>query len=287
MQMLADRTAALQDQSRHEEMYAWLAAPDSSIKHNAARKIWVKSTGHWFLKSQQYADWKAAPHSLMWLHGIPGCGKTILSSTIIDDMQELCAKNQGSALACFYFDFNDTQSYCGKMLRSLVSQLSLQNPAACSLLHELYISCKGSLLTDEALLAALKDMLVIIPQSYFVLDALDECQSREIILEAIEYLSTWQLDGLHTLVTSRQERDLKESLESLTDESCIIDLHRAVVDEDIRTYIRSQLNHKPALRRWKQQPEAQAKIERSLMEKADVTFARSCLQESAYVWRLT
>jgi hypothetical protein len=62
----------------------------------------------------------------LWLYGIPGCGKTILSSTIIEDVL-YHYHDPTMAVIYFYFDFNDVekQQY-EKMLRSLITQLSLQ-----------------------------------------------------------------------------------------------------------------------------------------------------------------
>ncbi|KAL8723878.1 MAG: hypothetical protein Q9166_008232 [cf. Caloplaca sp. 2 TL-2023] len=276
VQTLADTTSAIQDESRYQTIYRWLAAPDPSLSHNAACKKKVRSTGDWFLKSQQYADWKVGPHSLRWLHGIPGCGKTILSSTIIEDIRELCTQNQGNALAYFYFDFNDPQSQCGKMLRSLIRQLSKQDPAAPSSLEKLHSSCGSAQPTDDALLTVLKEAVLIYPQSYFVLDALDECKSRQDLLQAIHHINAWQHDGLHFLVTSRFEGDLRESLEPLVDETSIMNIQSSLVNEDIRTYVRSRLSHDPSLRRWQKQPEAQEEIETRLLEKADGMYKHSC-----------
>jgi hypothetical protein len=45
--------------------------------------------------------------SFLWLYGIAGCGKTILTSTAIEDAIGYCQSNTGSAIAYFYFDFND------------------------------------------------------------------------------------------------------------------------------------------------------------------------------------
>ncbi|KAL8992084.1 MAG: hypothetical protein Q9169_007385 [Polycauliona sp. 2 TL-2023] len=272
VQTLADRTSIIHDDNRYRQLYEWLRAPDSSINHNAARQKWVKSTGDWFLQSWQYADWRSGPRSLIWLHGIPGCGKTVLSSTIIDDMRMRCNQNQGKGLAYFYFDFNNPQNDGSKMLRSLVSQLSTQDSAALSLLAELHSSCEPAQSTDDALLAVLKKMVNVFPQIYIVLDALDECKSRAILLEAIEDIVAWQHEGLRMLVTSRYEGDLKESLEPLVKESGTMDIRSAAMDEDIRNYIWTRLSDRSPLKRWQKHPEVQEEIVAYLMAKADGTF---------------
>jgi hypothetical protein len=44
----------------------------------------------------------------LWLYGIPGCGKTILSSTIIEDVL-YHYHDPTMAVIYFYFDFNDVE----------------------------------------------------------------------------------------------------------------------------------------------------------------------------------
>lgn len=62
---------------------------------------------------------------LLW--GIPGCGKTVLSTTIIERLTDLCSNDQDHALAYFYFAFDDQafQKVEG-LVRSLVPQLCSQ-----------------------------------------------------------------------------------------------------------------------------------------------------------------
>jgi hypothetical protein len=59
------------------------------------------------------------------LHGIPGCGKTILSSTRLENVFQYCADDPGRVVSYFYFDFNDAEKHSPElMVRSLICQLS-------------------------------------------------------------------------------------------------------------------------------------------------------------------
>jgi adenylylsulfate kinase-like enzyme len=46
-------------------------------------------TGLWCLDREQYASWKTDDASLLWQYGIPGSGKTILSSTILQTFSSI------------------------------------------------------------------------------------------------------------------------------------------------------------------------------------------------------
>src|SRR2546423_9103116 len=107
-------------EQRREKIERWLSPPDPSTNYNRALQQRQKGTGLWFLQSDAFAKWKTQRNSL-WLYGIPGCGKTILSSTIIEDLKRTFPRQ---SLLYFYFDFNDTgKQTLESMVRSLISQL--------------------------------------------------------------------------------------------------------------------------------------------------------------------
>ncbi len=53
------------------KVHRWLAAPDPSVSHKAARKKHQQSppTGAWLLESQRCTKWMRNPYSFLWLHG--------------------------------------------------------------------------------------------------------------------------------------------------------------------------------------------------------------------------
>jgi predicted AAA+ superfamily ATPase len=103
----------------------WLSAPDSSTNYHKAIKLHQPGTGQWFLDSEEFKKWKKDNASFIWLYGIPGCGKTILSSTVLQNVLESSEEDIGQAVVYFYFDFTDPQKQDPElMIRSLISQLS-------------------------------------------------------------------------------------------------------------------------------------------------------------------
>jgi NACHT domain len=225
----------------------------------------------WFLESHQYANWKASPSSFIWLHGIPGCGKTILSSTVIENVQQHCANDPGKVVAYFYFDFNDPQKRKSElMIKSLVTQLSqkcIQMPWA---LDSLLSSCGNgqSQPSAEALLSILRGICGEFPATYIILDALDECIDRDELMVAIKILAEWRLERLHILVTSRKERDIEDELERVVEKSSIIPLQSSIVDQDIQRYVHHRLSTDKNLKKWHKDLEIRNEIEIALMKGA-------------------
>ena len=223
------------------------------------------------MKSEQYAKWKTDAASFLWLHGIPGCGKTILTSTIIQSVLQYCDRDPGKVVAYFYFDFNDPQKRLPElMVKSLTTQLSQQCTRIPTALKILFSSCENGERQPslDVLLQVLQQTIQEFPCSYIILDALDESIDRAELMEILETMADWKLEKLHIMVTSRKERDLESSLECLVEEHNTICLQSKVVDNDISTYVHHRLCDDKKLRKWYNNAEIRQEIEAVLMEGA-------------------
>jgi hypothetical protein len=74
----------LKMQHLHAEVIKWLFHSDPNTNHNTACEKRSERTGLWFLQDTRFAAWRNTPGSVIWLHGIPGCGKTILRYCLFD-----------------------------------------------------------------------------------------------------------------------------------------------------------------------------------------------------------
>jgi hypothetical protein len=172
-------------------------------------------------------------------------------------------------VAYFYFDFNDLQKQTPElMVRSLISQLLQQCIKIPLILETLHSSCENGQRQPSiyALLDALQGTIHQFPETYIVLDALDECTDRPELMNILESIAGWQLDELHLLVTSRKERDIESSLECLIEDSNIICLQSKFVDEDIRSYVHQRLAVDKNLKKWQKDSDIVYEIETALME---------------------
>ena len=252
-------------------IHQWLSAPDPSTNLNRARRSRQGTTGSWFLAGEIYVRWRVR-NSLLWLHGKTGCGKTVLSSTIITDISQSCHFKSGSAVAYFYFDFNDLEKQKSeKMIRSLIVQFSGQSLKNVIELEPLFSSCNngGRQPEVEGLMKTLNGVLKYFDDAYIVLDALNECSDRYDLLNSIEEIQGWGLSQLHMLLTSRSLSEIEERLEPLTNSYDRICIQSASVDADIASYVHHRLQNDRQLKRWRGKPHVQEEISTTLMEKAD------------------
>ncbi|KAI0320597.1 ankyrin repeat-containing domain protein [Amylostereum chailletii] len=268
-------TAQLNAIKRHQvekDIIRWLSPPDPSTNHNLMNESHHPGTGDWLLRGDVFKGWKSDSASLLWIHGKPGSGKSVLCSTII---QELKLQALPFSLVYFYFDFRDDAKHnCRGLLSSLVIQLAHLYPEGGSILHDLYSKNQdgGEQPSSDALIHCLRGMLSVRGETFVVLDALDECPvhaERAKVLSVIEKIMEWKIQGLHLCVTSRPEHDIKTRLESLAPVQ--VNLH--LVDqqaEDIGAYIRHVLQHDYAFQGWR--PDDANLAIRTLSEQANGMF---------------
>ena len=251
----------------------WLRATDPSSKFNEALETRQSGTGSWFTSSEVFAKWMHDPNSLLWLHGIPGCGKTVLCSTAIEKVLQSHhpTTQKPVGIAYFYFDFkHQDQQVCEAMLRSLIAQLSLQSIDAFKPVDALYSAC-GSGTSQPSLsmiLNALKDVAQSFTDVFIFVDALDECKEIAELLGNVENMVESKIASLHTLVTSRREKEIEDSMSTLLDDEHKIYIQSTLVKDDIRAYVRGRICKDRKLNKW-HKPDIQAEIEEVLVEKAD------------------
>ncbi|KAI7081966.1 hypothetical protein KC356_g8751 [Hortaea werneckii] len=237
---------SMQQSDRWRRVVDWLAPPDPWKNHRLACDRHEPCTGEWLLESTTYLGWKAGKTRHLWICGKAGCGKTVLSSTLIEDIKALCRidGNIGKVgLGIFYFTFSDKQKQSYEdLLCSLVEQLAWK-PKGFARLQQAYEDpSRGKPGRDE-----LEDILLLSLQAYeqvfLVLDALDESpeehDTRQKMLEQLEKLVQNSLT-VKLLATSRELRDIQQSMELLNAER--INVADSNVDKDIWKYVASELS---------------------------------------------
>jgi hypothetical protein len=78
---------------------------------------------------------------------------------------------------------------------------------------------------------------------YILIDALDESPQgtqRDDVLKSIMTVRDWSMPGLHLLVTSRDELDIRESLNATSNEK--VAMKNDGIDQDISNFISKKLS---------------------------------------------
>lgn len=261
----------LQADRQRNKIRTWLSPPDPTSNFNKARDQRHEGTGQWLLESDQYTKWKTERNSFLWLNGVAGCGKTIISSTIIADLQQEPVTSPN--LLYFYFDFNDVEKQSHEnAVRSMIDQLYYNRTDLQEEVDTVYSSCGNGIspLDSTSLFKLFQGLVQRAGEPWIVLDALDECLQRSKgfaggLLSWIRGLRDAS-SAIHILVTSRPEQDIQAAIESWAHAEEVISLKSGHIGDDIKAYIKAQTR---TMSRWQNRPDIQDKIETTLVEKSD------------------
>ncbi|KAK1454640.1 hypothetical protein CMEL01_16607 [Colletotrichum melonis] len=201
-------------------------------------------TGLWLTESNPtFWKWADLPRSGLWLSRIPGAGKTILSSMVIE--KTLQKSSQSVAVAFFYCDYKNIDSQkLLNVLSTIAVQLGQQNHEAFGILEEYHAGLKSaSGLNAEPEPKDLLDLILTIISVYakvfIVLDGLDECGDNVAeVAEAIKFLFEAS-SSASIAVFSRDEPIIQDEFAA---EFAHIEI--AAHTEDLDIYIRAEMAHR-------------------------------------------
>ncbi|OAQ60405.1 nacht and ankyrin domain-containingprotein [Purpureocillium lilacinum] len=169
----------LEANTHYSEVEKWLSPPDPSTNYSHAKKQRHGCSGEWLLRRTEYSAWKSGQRPFLWLHGIPGCGKTILASTVLRDLEDDASIEN---LLYFFFDFTDTRKQSFEhALRSLVIQLYRKNKDTQENLDLLFASSETGKQQPSvhSLCNTFAAMAEQAGEVNIILDALDECRLQD------------------------------------------------------------------------------------------------------------
>jgi ankyrin repeat domain-containing protein 50 len=256
---------ARQEQDVRERIAEKLSISDPLFNHVAARDKHEPSTGEWFLRSTELAEWSNNASTNLWIRSIPGAGKTVLCSTIIDHL--LRNQQADDFVLFFYFDFrDDNKQDLGSLLRSLIAQICVRSDHVPENVQTAFET--GSVLDTRSLEEMFITLATDCRHVKIVIDAIDESSDRPRVLAFLEKAGQDPDGCVQWLATSRRERDIEVVLAEC--KPLVITLDKEMVDADIRLHIEASLvrdrilSSRPA---WVKQ-----RITETLLEKANGMF---------------
>ncbi|THC87589.1 hypothetical protein EYZ11_012965 [Aspergillus tanneri] len=138
-------------------------------------------TGEWFLESPEFQTWLEKPQQTLFCPGIPGAGKTILSSVVIDELESRYGNNRDIGVAYIYCSFYRNDDRIQKpecLFASILRQLAQGLFPVPHIIQALYEKhrLKGTQPSVEEMSRALPLIAIHFSRLFIVIDALDECR---------------------------------------------------------------------------------------------------------------
>lgn len=253
-----------------KELHDWLKPSNVIETHRLACEKRYPGTGTWLVKDANYITWLLEANSFVWLNGFAGTGKSILCSVVIEDISRYRKSDSSIGFAFFYFAFNDeSKQNESVMLRTLIWQLSSQVENGNEELGRLFRFHKTGFPASTVMTDHLRRLIQKFRHVYLILDGLDESPqngARERVLETLEIMRKWSLEGLHLFVTSQDEVDIRASFRFSLD-TCInqIMMKNMQIDQDIADFITGRLHDDRRLLKWSS---SRGIIQRKLVKRA-------------------
>ena len=226
-------TSQLEDLNDHfnsekrKEVFRWMSQIEYRSHHEDLSKGLLPNSGQWLLEHELFIKWgQSSVSSILWLHGIPGSGKTRLVSRIINVMIHDGQSVQYPS-AFFYCARSTAEPERGKpaeILSAILRQLCsskpdkpIRGPVAkeyefrrqkadedCSRVRKLSVEDCTRLILELT-----KDNPATI-----IIDALDECdeETRHELLEALVIVISNATEPVRVLVSSRDDVDIVSTL---------------------------------------------------------------------------
>ncbi|KAG1720150.1 hypothetical protein EDB19DRAFT_1965798 [Suillus lakei] len=215
----------------YRKLLEWMNPVSCTDKHEASCRQRNPESGRWIFHNDQYVAWNKSDSAFLWLNGQPGHGKTILASSVIDEIQG-SREAEPQTLAYFYCNFRDNRTtVAAAVLCSLVVQLLRESKDDwITKICESVPQEEGVLVSLRKLwkqksngepcptdLGFLRKLLVeastLVHLPVLVIDALDECRDYP---ELVGHLINLPEDArLRLFVTSRSETEIKNAFHRL------------------------------------------------------------------------
>ncbi|KAL8727199.1 MAG: hypothetical protein Q9181_005801 [Wetmoreana brouardii] len=161
-----------------------------------------------FLDSDEYKAWSAGRPWLLYGYGLPGSGKTVLSSIVVNQLQTRFA-SAGVPVLCMYLNYKEHKQTLTHLIGSLLKQLvqfadgDLKSTEVRRLFRKAAREASPLL---EDLYTALRAEIMTFPRVILVVDALDEASSIE--AQLLDRICKLPEDKLSVMITSRPRDDI-------------------------------------------------------------------------------
>ncbi|KAJ7287134.1 ankyrin repeat-containing domain protein [Mycena rebaudengoi] len=269
--------------AKRDKIIEWMSPLNPFRRHKDIFGTHQGGTGQWLLADIGFTTWKESVGGTLWCQGIPGAGKTVLSSVVVNYLQAQFQPIENIGVACLYLNHKegDLQSP-ENLLASLWWQLVIGKPLVASV-HKLYEHHhdRRTRPSVQEIDNVFRSVIAEYSKVYLVIDALDEYPDDQ---------RHWLLNHLATLgpktnvmLTSRPHITLNPTLfpEIHTLEIC-------ATEDDICRYVDSHIQMSPRLSRHVQsRPELHQEIEAKILHNVEGMFLLAKLHVDFLATKIT
>ena len=255
------------DLSKVKRLLAVSSVPEDDLED--LQNLWMPGSCEWILSRPVFQSWlddESARSRILWVYGLPGCGKSVLSSFVIRHLQD-----KGHNCQYFFFSFGDyLKRTISLLLRSLAYQIATVVPEFRAQLGKLaddnvrLEKAEGRTIWQKLFKSKLSNIRLQKP-IYWIIDALDECDAPEKLLGLLSFIDTSRCP-LRVMLVSRKTQGLSLAYQRLQSSVQVDHLNIGDVKEDLESYAAQEIAY------VRGGPEIKARITRTICAKANGNF---------------
>lgn len=205
----------------------------------------AQNTNEWVLEENSFIKWANTTESnsrVLWLHGGPATGKSVLSSFVLNHLVE-----QGRHAQYFFVRFGDQKKRSLSMLlRSLTYQIARSVPQFMQRLIELgdegidFGSADARTIWDRVFRSLLFTVKLTSPH-FWVIDGIDEADDPQAVIRVISDLSQ-SSTPVRVLFTSRKLPLISNAMQKASRSIVVDDFSIEGHIDDMRSFISQELS---------------------------------------------
>jgi len=248
-------------QNEDLEILNWLTPIDYGPQQGDYLRRRQVGTGQWLLDSVEFRTWLDLGGQTFFCPGIPGAGKTILTSIVIENLHTRFQDDPSVGIAYLYCNFRrQDEQKSDDLLAGLLKQLAQRQsflPGSVKSLHDSHKKKRTRPSLDEVS-TTLGSVATIYSRVFVIVDALDECQvSDDCRMRFLSEIFNLQAKCQASLfVTSRFIPEINEKFK----ESIRLEIRAS--QHDVQRYLDGHMSQLPrcVLRSSELQDEIKAEI---------------------------
>jgi ankyrin repeat protein len=233
-----------QEDKEQQAILEWLTPTDYALQQNDFLKQRQAGSGKWLLDSAEFKSWLETKNQTLLCPGIPGAGKTILTSIVIEDLSTRFQDESSIVVAYIYCNFKrQAEQTLEDLLASVLKQLAQARSSLPQSVRSLYDRCrsKNTRPSIDDISMVLQSVAAEYSRVFVLVDALDECQvNNNCRAKLLLQLSQLQdKSGANLFMTSRFIPDIMERFER------DLRIEIRANEHDVRRYIEGHLDELP------------------------------------------
>ncbi|KAI9780621.1 MAG: hypothetical protein M1816_002782, partial [Peltula sp. TS41687] len=238
----------------------WLSPLNFAAKQVDILSQRQEGTGDWLLLSTKFNNWLDGPPGTLLCPGIPGAGKSVLASIVVDYLQRKFSADN-VAILCIYCSYKErVEQTAESLIASLLKQLVQKQPVISDTNRTFYWDhiINGTRPKFAELSGRLRTEIRAYRKAFIVVDALDECSedkgTRRDLIKELQSLS----QTVSLMITFRPNIAMEGQFQS----SSRLDIRAD--NKDVRTYVRGRVAQEDRLARHVR---ADSKLEEVMVDK--------------------